>query len=248
MLKLKSTPIKIDHDRKIVIMTEQQVADNKYQLVKENPSGYKTKSDDYAVRMVLQVGKYAFPYTVLMDILWQAIRGYQIMYYTHCMAEEIKAMVARVYHIHQLLIPDAAGMFVPPPVNFSDMLADSEGLTLLKEVIAMSDEDREALVQHDREEGLKAYPGADKIVIEGEDITVRELAYFIHTGCHFLLFDAVTTTRKERASILYQEAIPGMLFSYILDGESEADAIYLTVKDTGFTKDYVEKVANMLIV
>lgn len=251
MIQFITEPLKIFHDKKIVVMTEEQVQQNMCLLEKNDQSGYRTKTDGYEIRTVLKVGSHCLPYAILLDILWQCIKAYHILHHFHSNNLEYKPMIARVYHVHQLLVPDAAGFVTPKGCNLSDKLAKSQGLTLLEEIIAMPDSERDALLEHDRQEGTKTFPNSAKITLKGEQMTVNELANWIRLGAMFLIFDAQTTTRGEtRKANLMNDAIYGLIFSHLLTGQSEAKAINSTVMEVpgGNRRDIKAKADCMKLV
>lgn len=229
-------------------MTPEQVESNKYQVSKKVITGFQTKEDKYTICVCFCYGNYFLPVPVFFDILWQSLRAIQIMYYTHANNDEFKAITARVYNLHQSLIPYGAGVQMPVEVDLSSNLARREGLHLLTEVIEMSDEERNKLIEHDRVEGMKTYPDSPQVSIKGETITSDEVANIIRYGCKFLSFDADTSTRQfERTATLYKNIIPALLMSYILRGLGINDAIDSTYNDlSGISKSSIENFAKLM--
>lgn len=242
MLKFIQAPLKIDHSNKVVYMTLGQFDANKSQISKGGETGWQTKDGSYTICVCFCHAGYFIPVPILFDILWQCIRALEVMYHTHCNNEEFKAIIARVFLIHQSLIPYGAGIQMPIGIDVSKTLADNKGLVLLQDVISMPVKERNKLVEHDRQEGKKTYPKSPIVSIKGEKITVDELANYIRYGCEFMIFDANTTTRpKFRRIDLYSRSINGLIMSYLLCGNNESDAVDNVLLDLPlFSRDDVE--------
>ncbi len=236
-------PLKVTNDE--VFMTPAQIKANS-SLMANNPNarllGSDNLKDGRAVWPVVDYDDELFLTTFkLQEYLWQAIREYQKLSDSGADSGiNCDELTAKALSVHNAVLkqndPQSDGLL-------SEIIADGEGLTILKKIIKDKGYYQRLLDSCNKAEQLSVNPVW--LDVFGEKISKGLLGSILSQGSVFM-FDEIDTTSRGEGRILYLlwNAIPCSLYASKLMGKSMSEAIDYIVNTYSISKNSVKRVAK----
>lgn len=244
-LKFIAKPLKVTNDN--VFMIIDQIKANSSLMVNDPNArllAFGNLKDGRPVCPVIDYDSELFLTTFkLQEYLWQAIREYQKLSDSGADSGiNCDELTAKALSVHNAVLkqndPQSDGLL-------SEIIADGEGLTILKKIIKDKGYYQRLLDSCNKAEQLSVNPVW--LDVFGEKISKGLLGSLLFQGSVFMFDEIYTTTRGEgRIQYLLWNAIPCSLYASKLMGRNLSDAIKHVVKTHHLLKADVRRVAKSM--